>query len=401
MRNFEGVLSSFQLFQYQILIRIDNKYSKYKMNVQQFPNFYPYMLEPQIPFQGENEQQQKQNSSSNQNEFNLIQQNFYPSAYHHYQFEYVQDHEIPSQIKNKKHKKKKNNDQKGLLPKTLESEKQVVEDCQQIAIHKQGEEILKPITPYTVLHFTQGSAMPKLQSDIVSNQQNDGPVVQQEGSQQTQKEKGQNQQTKKPKKENINTGHWSTEEHTTYIQFLQQFENIMTCSMMKKTSKIFKQMSELIGTRTPSQCRSHHQKFNPYALRGENGKRLPRTERSRAGRKKKNPQSDLPKAGNDYKRIKEEANLILNYEGADPYYLMMLEQQKYFYSGFNQDYWNQVQEMDQNQNIKKEEEIDNQNHGQILQPEFEEYFKYSFQRYGNQQDYNFDVRNQTVNDLII
>lgn len=46
-------------------------------------------------------------------------------------------------------------------------------------------------------------------------------------------------------------------------------------------------MSELIGTRTPSQCRSHHQKFNPYALRGENGKRLPRTERSRAGRKKK------------------------------------------------------------------------------------------------------------------
>jgi hypothetical protein len=64
----------------------------------------------------------------------------------------------------------------------------------------------------------------------------------------------------------------------------------MSSSTMKKTSKIFKQMSELIGSRTPSQCRSHHQKFNPFALRGENGKRLPRSERSRAGRKKKMPQ---------------------------------------------------------------------------------------------------------------
>jgi hypothetical protein len=33
---------------------------------------------------------------------------------------------------------------------------------------------------------------------------------------------------------------------------------------MKKTSKIFKLMSEIIGTRSPSQCRSHHQKFNPF-----------------------------------------------------------------------------------------------------------------------------------------
>lgn len=66
----------------------------------------------------------------------------------------------------------------------------------------------------------------------------------------------------------------------------------MTSSAMKKTSKIFKQMSELIGSRTPSQCRSHHQKFNPYALRGENGKRLPRNERSRAGRKRKTTLQD-------------------------------------------------------------------------------------------------------------
>ncbi|CAD8171368.1 unnamed protein product [Paramecium octaurelia] len=361
------------------------------MSIQQFPNYYPYVLEPQVPFQGEIEQQ-KQSSSSNYNEFNFIHQNFHPSAYPHYQFEYVQDHEIPSQIKNKKNKKNKSNDQKGLLPKTLESEKQVVDDLQQMAVQQQGEQMLKPITPYTVLHFTQGSPMPKLQSDLVSNQQNEG-AVSQEGSQQTQKQKGQNLLTKKPKKENVNTGHWSTDEHTTYIQFLQQYENIMTSSMMKKTSKIFKQMSELIGTRTPSQCRSHHQKFNPYALRGENGKRLPRSERSRAGRKKKNPQSDLPKA--------EEANLILNYEAADPYYLMFLEQQKYYYAGLHQDYWNQGQEIEQNHNIKKEEEVDHLHHGQMQQPEFDEYLRYSFQRNLNHQDYNFEVRNQTINDLLI
>ncbi|CAD8162934.1 unnamed protein product [Paramecium octaurelia] len=362
------------------------------MNMQQFPNYYPYILEPQVTFQGEIEQQ-KQSSSSNYNEFNFIHQNFYPPAYSHYQFEYVQDNEIPSQMKNKKSKKNKNNDQKGLLPKTMESEKQIVEDLQQIAVQQQqGDQIIKPITPYAVLHFKQGSAMPKLQSDLVSNQQNEG-AGSQEGSQQTQKQKGQNQQVKKPKKENMNTGHWSTDEHSTYIQFLQQYENIMASSMMKKTSKIFKQMSELIGTRTPSQCRSHHQKFNPYALRGENGKRLPRTERSRAGRKKKNQQSDLPKA--------EEGNVILNYEAADPYYYMMLEQQKYYYAGLHQDYWNQAQEVEQNHSIKKEEEPDHLNHGQMQQSEFEEYLKYSSQRNGNQLDYNFDVRNQAVNDLLM
>ncbi|CAD8181896.1 unnamed protein product [Paramecium pentaurelia] len=362
------------------------------MSMQQFPNYYPYILEPQVTFQGENEQQ-KQSSNSNYNEFNFIHQNFYPSAYPHYQFEYVQEHEIPSQIKMKKNKKNKNNDQKGLLPKTMESEKQIIEDLQQIVVQQQGEQIIKPITSYPVLHYKQGSQMPKLQSDLISNQQNE-VVGSQEGSQQTQKQKGQNQQIKKQKKENINTGHWSTDEHTTYIQFLQQYQNIMTSSMMKKTSKIFKQMSELIGTRTPSQCRSHHQKFNPYALRGENGKRLPRTERSRAGRKKKNPQSDLPKA--------EEGNLILNYEAADPYYLMMLEQQKYYYASVHhQDYWNQGQDIEQNQSIKKEEEPDLLNHGQMQQIEFDEYLKYSSLRNGNQLDYNFEVRNQAVSDLLI
>ncbi|CAD8172594.1 unnamed protein product [Paramecium pentaurelia] len=362
------------------------------MNVQQYQNYFPYVNEAQVLFQGDIEQA-KQSQGSNYNEFNLFQQNFYPPTFPPYQFEFVQEHEIPSQIKNKKNKKHKNNDSKGLLPKTLESDKQFVEDQQQIII--QPDQIIKQ--PYPVFHYTQGSPLPKLQSDIVSNLHQDGQGSQ-EGSQQTQKQKGQHSQIKKPKKENINTGHWSTDEHTTYISFLQQYEDIMTSSMMKKTSKIFKQMSELIGTRTPSQCRSHHQKFNPYALRGENGKRLPRAERSRAGRKKKNPQTDLPKA--------EEANIIANYEAHDPYYYMMLEQQKYYYSNIQQEYWNPQHEMEPHPSIKKEEDNDfiNNPHLQQLQQEYEECLKYNLpyiQRNGIQSEYNFDARNQAINDLLI
>jgi hypothetical protein len=34
---------------------------------------------------------------------------------------------------------------------------------------------------------------------------------------------------------------------------------------LKKTNKIFKLMSDIIKSRSPSQCRSHHQKFNPFS----------------------------------------------------------------------------------------------------------------------------------------
>ncbi|CAK84794.1 unnamed protein product, partial (macronuclear) [Paramecium tetraurelia] len=70
-----------------------------------------------------------------------------------------------------------------------------------------------------------------------------------------------------------NTGHWSQQEHQTYLDFLQQHKQIMESQDQKKSNKIFKQMSELIGSRSPSQCRyyefnlqirSHHQKFNPF-----------------------------------------------------------------------------------------------------------------------------------------
>ncbi|CAD8117130.1 unnamed protein product [Paramecium sonneborni] len=60
------------------------------------------------------------------------------------------------------------------------------------------------------------------------------------------------------------TGHWSEQEHKTYIEFLNMHKTVMESQDQKKTSKIFKLMSETIGTRSPSQCRSHHQKFNPF-----------------------------------------------------------------------------------------------------------------------------------------
>ncbi|CAD8174705.1 unnamed protein product [Paramecium pentaurelia] len=53
------------------------------------------------------------------------------------------------------------------------------------------------------------------------------------------------------------SGHWKQEEHESYLRFLQENAN------HNKGQRLFKRMSQVIGTRTPSQCRSHHQKFNP------------------------------------------------------------------------------------------------------------------------------------------
>ncbi|CAD8054779.1 unnamed protein product [Paramecium primaurelia] len=67
-----------------------------------------------------------------------------------------------------------------------------------------------------------------------------------------------------------NTGHWTPEEHQIYVEFLQ---NHLLSSIHnqenKKNNKIFKLMSLTIGTRSPSQCRSHHQKFNPSTPAGQ------------------------------------------------------------------------------------------------------------------------------------
>ncbi|CAD8112526.1 unnamed protein product [Paramecium sonneborni] len=58
-------------------------------------------------------------------------------------------------------------------------------------------------------------------------------------------------------------GHWNQEEHLQYLRFLQENTN------HNKGQRLFKRMSQIIGTRTPSQCRSHHQKFNPQKPNGK------------------------------------------------------------------------------------------------------------------------------------
>ncbi|CAD8192608.1 unnamed protein product [Paramecium octaurelia] len=67
-------------------------------------------------------------------------------------------------------------------------------------------------------------------------------------------------------------GHWSKHEHQLYLQFVNDHEAILRSKYDKKSKKIFKLMSQCILTRTATQCRSHHQKFNPL----QKGKRKAR-----------------------------------------------------------------------------------------------------------------------------
>ncbi|CAD8185431.1 unnamed protein product [Paramecium pentaurelia] len=58
-------------------------------------------------------------------------------------------------------------------------------------------------------------------------------------------------------------GHWTQQEHLQYLEFVKSHESILKSKYDKKSKKIFKLMSQFIPTRTATQCRSHHQKFNP------------------------------------------------------------------------------------------------------------------------------------------
>lgn len=54
---------------------------------------------------------------------------------------------------------------------------------------------------------------------------------------------------------------WTHEECRMYEEFILHHSAVMNDSSVKRTEKIFLSMSEFIGSKTPSQCRSHHQKF--------------------------------------------------------------------------------------------------------------------------------------------
>lgn len=54
---------------------------------------------------------------------------------------------------------------------------------------------------------------------------------------------------------------WTKEESKLYEDFIDMYSDIFNDSSSKRVTKIFIFMANYIGTKTPSQCRSHHQKF--------------------------------------------------------------------------------------------------------------------------------------------
>jgi len=54
---------------------------------------------------------------------------------------------------------------------------------------------------------------------------------------------------------------WTKEESKLYEDFIDMYSDIFNDSSSKRVTKIFIFMANYIGSKTPSQCRSHHQKF--------------------------------------------------------------------------------------------------------------------------------------------
>lgn len=54
---------------------------------------------------------------------------------------------------------------------------------------------------------------------------------------------------------------WDAEECDLYEKFLEMYYEAMIDSSNKRNTRIFLLMSKFIRSKTPSQCRSHHQKF--------------------------------------------------------------------------------------------------------------------------------------------
>lgn len=75
------------------------------------------------------------------------------------------------------------------------------------------------------------------------------------------------QSCSKIKKERVSLsgkGKWTNEEQMAYIQFIEDNLAEMETKLMRKSRKVFLNMSKLVKTRTADQCRSHHQKILIY-----------------------------------------------------------------------------------------------------------------------------------------
>ena len=60
------------------------------------------------------------------------------------------------------------------------------------------------------------------------------------------------------KRTNEKVKRWTKEEALLYEKFIEMYLDIMKDSSSKRNKKIFLLMSKFIGTKNPSQCRSHH-----------------------------------------------------------------------------------------------------------------------------------------------
>ena len=57
------------------------------------------------------------------------------------------------------------------------------------------------------------------------------------------------------------SGSWTTDETRLYMNFLDHYHKKFGCEEKRRKCTIFNRLSKAINTRTPDQCRSHHQKM--------------------------------------------------------------------------------------------------------------------------------------------
>ena len=62
---------------------------------------------------------------------------------------------------------------------------------------------------------------------------------------------------------------WSPQEDTVYIQFMLENMRSFESENLRRTGKVFMQLSKIMeATRTPNQCKSHHQKMQKATSSG-------------------------------------------------------------------------------------------------------------------------------------
>lgn len=119
---------------------------------------------------------------------------------------------------------------------------------------------------------------------------------------------------------------WTKEESKRYEDFIEQYSDIFNDPSSKRVTKIFIFMSNYIGTKTPSQCRSHHQKFfrriqkekllssGKITNEEELEKLLPKKRKKKSEKNKENPTENTNKqvSSNSQMVLKEENIEISN-----------------------------------------------------------------------------------------